>query len=862
MPTPRCLLALLALCSATALAEEAIVPPGAQCPSLPEYPASEVRSQRAGKVMVRVTLDEKGTVTQLQVAQGMGEPFDAAALEATRHCTFTAATRDGAGVAAAIEMSVDLIPPPLPAVLEGEVVGELGEPLAGAGVSVGPSSALADAQGRFRVELLPPEDGKVWAVVAKEGFAERAFAEVLKNGDSLTRRYALSREKVFETRVTANRLLPDLPEVDRTPQVSRFQITRADIDRTPGALEDISRVVQELPGVAADPDLLATFFVRGGGPEEVIYYLDGVPLSSPFHLGGFATVFNPMLIQKADFFAGGTPARYEPSLSGVLEVNYLTGETDRFKAQVDISAHTAKAMVNSPTGVEGLSLLVSARRSYFEGYFAVLKALGVVGQSYVAPEIGEYLVRANYQRGAHRLTATYLYANDGLSFLIQPGEQVLFDFAGGLELSNVVQVAMLQHRIALGGESELTLTAAFTRDENHTSVSGETVFARDAERREGIGKADLLIAFSERNRLRLGLQYSHRFFQFEGQVPDVRAVAPWSSTPFVETGVANVDISPTGARDVFAAYAEHTWRPYDPFTVEGGMRVQADVASAQASYALRAAASYAFPTATVAKVSFGMATQFQPNPLLLDPVYGNPALQPERSTQLVVGLEQGLPFEALLRIEAFAKWLDHLAVNPDTPEGVAALVSSGQPAFQSTGRGFARGVDLMLLGRRRQWAYGLSMGLVFSDRTNPLAAGASTYPAPWDQRFTAAAHVSFTPTDSWIFSARISAHTGRPYTPVAGFVRDEVGERYLPVFGETNSARYGGYYDLSIRAEQRFKLGPLAMAWYVELLNVTNARNIFAAVYDDGDFASGALPQESSFNHLPIRPFLGVRGEY
>ena len=95
-----------------------------------------------------------------------------------------------------------------------------------------------------------------------------------------------------------------------------------------------------------------------------------MPLSNPFHLGGFASLYNPMLIETAEFYAGGTPARYEPALSGVLEVRYVTGETTGLKAQVDVSMHTAKALVNTPTGVEGLSVLLAARRSYFELYFA------------------------------------------------------------------------------------------------------------------------------------------------------------------------------------------------------------------------------------------------------------------------------------------------------------------------------------------------------------------------------------------------------------------------------------------------------------------------------------------------------------
>ena len=83
------------------------------------------------------------------------------------------------------------------------------------------------------------------------------------------------------------------------------------------------------------------------------------------------------------------------------------------------------------------------------------------------------------------------------------------------------------------------------------------------------------------------------------------------------------------------------------------------------------------------------------------------------------------------------------------------------------------------------------------------------------------------------------------------------------MFGDTNSARYPNYYEFSVRGERRFAWGPLSMAWYAEVLNVTNATNIFATIYDNkGAYATGEPPGEAAFNHLPIRPFLGIRGEY
>jgi hypothetical protein len=110
-------------------------------------------------------------------------------------------------------------------------------------------------------------------------------------------------------------------------------------------------------------------------------------------------------------------------------------------------------------------------------------------------------------------------------------------------------------------------------------------------------------------------------------------------------------------------------------------------------------------------------------------------------------------------------------------------------------------------------------------------------------------------------SGRATFHTGRPTTEVTGFVRDDAHQRYLPNFGATNGARYPSYFESSIRVEQRFKAGGLELAWYAELLNVTNAQNVFLYVYGKGDYAGGTPPALGTFNHLPIRPFLGIRGE-
>ncbi|WP_158502462.1 TonB family protein [Vitiosangium sp. GDMCC 1.1324] len=839
-----------------------VVPPRASCPAPPRYPESERASAREGQVVLHVLLNEAGEAQEHTVARGMGSPFDEAALEAAKACTFTPGTLDGKPVTMVVELSVDFAPPPPRVRLGGEVVGEQGEPLEGASVGVMADHATTDAQGHFELELEPSPTGELQVLVQKPGFFPGVFAEQLAPGEQRQVHYALTPERILETRVEDRRLLPEPPKVDNTPQVSRFHITAADIDRTPGAMEDVSRVVQSLPGVVADPDLLATFFVRGGGPNEVVFYLDGVPLSNPYHLGGFASLFNPMMIEAADFYAGSAPGRYEPALSGVLDITYATGETSKLKAWADLSVQTAKLRVDTPTGIDGLSVSLAARRSFFELYFVGLRALKIAGRNYVAPDVNEYMARVHYRRGRHEVTASLLHASDGFSFLVSPGEQLLVNFAGGLELSNTVQIAMLKERTDLGDDSELSFTLALSRDLNHTSLSGDSAYSQDAGKTELFAQSALQLKLSEHHRSRVGLQFTRRDQNFNGQVTDTRGMAPWSAQPFVDTGLGNLDVRPSILRNVLAAYAEHRYQPGETTQLDGSARLQLDLSSSQWTYSLHAGISQQLPTATVLKASAGLTTQYQSSPLLMDETYGNPALAPERAAHLIVGLEQPLPFQALVRLEGYGKWFSSLTVNPDTSQGVQERLSAGLPVFDSTGTGFARGMDLMLLGRTSRLSYGAAMGLTFSDRYNPLASGPKNYRAPWDQRFTASANVSYTPGNDWILSGRVSFHTGRPYTPVEGFVMDTANGRYLPVFGATNSAQYPNFLEGSVRVERRFNMGPLRGAWYAEVLNVTNAQNVYAYLYDTGTPNEGVLPVQSEFNHLPIRPFLGLRADY
>lgn len=840
-----------------------IDPPAAKCEGTPEYPRSERASGVHATVALRITLAPDGGVTDKAVTASPAEPFTVAALASLANCQFTPARVDGVPAPSLIELSIEFVPPVLPWTLLGDVVGELGEPLRDATVSYGQQTVATDASGRFSLTFdALPAGNDAWVTVEKDGYALKGFPEVFKSGQTTRVRYALVKSRGFETRVEGSRLLASVPDADRTPQVSRFSLTKADIDRTPGALEDISRVVQQLPGVAADPDLLANFFVRGGGPDETIVFIDGVPLSNPYHLGGFASIVNPLLIDSADFYAGAAPARYEPALSGVLDVKYARGDAKKLKVVADLSMLTAKVRADVPLGLDGLSAVVSFRRSYFEAYFAVLKAFKLFGQNVVAPDITEAFARVSYRRGVHLTMLTFTHASDGFNFVVKPGEEVLINFSGDLKLANNAQIVSLRHEVDLPGDSELSFTAAYVRDQSAFDVQGTIDLATAALRNDVVGRGDLKWVWSAQHRSSAGVQYAWRQASITGTVADSRGLAPWSREPIVDNHRPALSISPLLTRSLVSGYVEHAFRPVEVLSFEGGGRAQVETSTGQLSGSARLAGAVTLPTLTVLKVSGGYVLQPVQTALALDPVAGNPGLTPERTASLIAAVEQPLPFEALVRIEGWSKWLSNLVVNPDSAAGVEARLAEGLPAYTNGGSGLAYGVDAMLFGRTRQFSYNLGVGTLRADRTNPLASGRQTYPVQWEQQFTAGGGVQWSPNSKWIVTARANFRTGRPYTPIETFVPGGDGTYWQPQYGRTQGERYPFFFELGLRGEHRFQWGPLQCALYAEVLNVTNTMNVFSWVYGEGDIANGVQPNQGRFLHLPIRPFLGLRAEY
>ncbi|MEA2105430.1 MAG: TonB-dependent receptor [Bacteroidota bacterium] len=151
-----------------------------------------------------------------------------------------------------------------------------------------------------------------------------------------------------------------------------------DIEKSPGANRDISKVIQSFPGVASTPVQRNDVIVRGGGPSENLFYLDGVEIPNINHFatqgasGGPVGIINVDFIREVDFYSGAFPANRGNALSSVLEFKQKDGNKEKLETQGTLGASEVALTFDGPV-TENTTFIFSARRSYLQILFAALE---------------------------------------------------------------------------------------------------------------------------------------------------------------------------------------------------------------------------------------------------------------------------------------------------------------------------------------------------------------------------------------------------------------------------------------------------------------------------------------------------------
>ncbi|MFA5419859.1 MAG: TonB-dependent receptor, partial [Bacteroidales bacterium] len=159
--------------------------------------------------------------------------------------------------------------------------------------------------------------------------------------------------------------------------VSMQTIGIREIETNPGSNRDISRVIQSFPGVGSTPNFRNDIIVRGGGPSESRFFLDGVEIPVLNHFatqgasGGPVGIINADFISQVEYYSGAFPASDYNALSGVFEFTQKDGNSNHLFGQVALGASEASLTLEGPVGSK-TTYLFSVRRSYLQFLFSAI----------------------------------------------------------------------------------------------------------------------------------------------------------------------------------------------------------------------------------------------------------------------------------------------------------------------------------------------------------------------------------------------------------------------------------------------------------------------------------------------------------
>jgi outer membrane receptor for ferrienterochelin and colicin len=263
------------------------------------------------------------------------------------------------------------------AMVKGRVVEALNnEPMPFVNVIISGTSigAVTDVDGNFQLTGLTP------------GFV-RVQASFVGYHSALSPEIEISNAKVAFVEIRMEKRDTEIEEV--TVSASSFRKTEespvslktigiAEIEKSPGANRDISKVIQSFAGVLSSPSFRNDIIIRGGGPSESRFYLDGVEVPNINHFatqgasGGAVGILNADLIREVNYYSGAFPADRGNALSGVFEFAQVDGNADKLRFKGSLGASEVSATLDGPLS-DKTTFIVSARRSYLKLLFTALK---------------------------------------------------------------------------------------------------------------------------------------------------------------------------------------------------------------------------------------------------------------------------------------------------------------------------------------------------------------------------------------------------------------------------------------------------------------------------------------------------------
>ena len=748
-----------------------------------------------------------------------------------------------------------------------------GEALIGATVfdTLTKTGALTNAYGFFSLSL--PE-GEHQIIVSYVGY-DRLSQSVSLKGDQ-TVQFDMEPEMELETvEITAE----DNEQIHQINRMSSHKISMEKVKSLPVLLgeRDVLKTIQLLPGIQSGSEGSSGLYVRGGGADQNLILMDGVPIYNASHLFGFVSVFNGDAINYAEIVKGGFPARYGGRLSSVLDIRMKEGNMERFKGEASIGIVSGKFTLEGPIIKDKTSFIVSGRRTWIDLLSLPIQArINQKREDKITTRYHFYDLNAKINHkfsDNSRLFLSGYMGDDKFSFVDKSTytdgtnvEKPLWrdglkwgNKMGAVRWNKIFSPKLFSNTTLTYTNYKFDLSSYYLsdREEKDKSKVEEYEFKSFSNIEDWGGKIDFDFFPNSNHSIRFGTGYTYHTYK--------PTVFQEKSKEGNTTSSAQV-----GSPAVFAheaqVYIEDDMRIGSRLAINPGLHASAFMVKDKIYHSLqpRFSARLLLDEKSSIKASYSKMTQFVH--LLTTPSIGLPSdlwvpstekIKPEHSHQVALGYARTLPKGFQFSAEAYYKTMENLL---EYEEG-ADFFSSGINWEDNVevGRGWSYGGEVLLEKKTGKTTGWIGYTLSWTERQFDNLNFGQKFPYRYDRRHDLGMAVTHK------FNDRVDV--GMVYVYGTGNAVTLGLERYLPLPGpgdgfgaqpithiqSRNNYRMPSYHrlDLAVNLHKEIKWGE--RTWSFGLYNSYNRRNPFMLLLREDPFTGATKLKQLSI--LPILPY-------
>ena len=687
--------------------------------------------------------------------------------------------------------------------------------------------AITDKDGYFNIENINPKTYNI--SISHIGYQSKTLFNII------VKKFGTPNIQVFIEN-SANELdeivliqSPFKASIESPLSIRSF--SAVEIETYPGGNNDITKVIQSMPGISPSiGGFRNDVIIRGGAPNESVYYLDGIEIPNINHFstqgsaGGPVGMLNVSFVREVTLASSAFGAEYDNPLSGILSFEQREGNPNKFGGNFRLGASEAALTFEGPLFRKDkkkpspTTFLFSLRRSYLQYLFEII---GLP----IRPDYWDYQWKINHEIDKYN-SLNFIGVGTIDDFTVKAPKN--FD---AQQQATIEQVPIIQQR---------TITIGLSWKKKYKSGKGLMTTSISTNRLENI------FSRFENNSAKSGLLFKNDSYEHETKLRFKNLIYLDNFKITLGFNLQNSDYLNTtkslyskidySSKINFFKYGFFTKSEKKFFNqnlgVSFGFRFDADSFSEGSgmidNFSPRMSITYNLTKNEKWKLnsSFGKYYKIPPYTILgyrnIEGSLVNKKSKYIRSNHIVLGLEHLLNKSSRLTLEGFYKKYSQYPISLIDKVSLAnkggGFEILGNEEIISSGKGESIGIEILFQQKLSKNFYGTFAYTFFNSQFTNLSG--KYLPSVWDSRHLISFSGGYKLKKNWEISSRWRFSGKTPYVPVNLNASLESYPELILNYNELGNKKLSALNLLDVRFDKKWNLKRYSLNLYVEIQNI------------------------------------------